>query len=51
VTLPGFTKIDLIGQSGESGDGEFLHALNLTEIRTTWVDTRAVLGRGQIGVK
>ena len=36
---------------GDSGDGEFAHSLNLTDIHTTWVQTRAVLGRGQHAVQ
>ena len=36
---------------GDRGDGEFAHSLNLTDIHTTWVETRAVLGRGQTGVR
>ncbi len=51
VTVPGFTEIDLVAHSGESGEGEFLHSLNQTDIHTTWVETRAVLGRGQTGVQ
>ncbi len=51
VTVPGFTEVDLVAHSGESGEGEFLHSLNLTDIPTTWVETRAVLGRGQAGVQ
>jgi hypothetical protein len=51
VTVPGFTEVDLVAHSGESGDGEFLHSLNLTDIHTTWVETRAVLGRGQARVQ
>ena len=51
VTVPGFTEIDLVAHWGESGDGEFAHALNLTDIHTTWVETRAVLGRGQHAVQ
>jgi len=51
VTVPGFTEIDLVAHSGESGDGEFAHSLNLTDIHTTWVETRAVLGRGQHAVR
>ena len=51
VTAPGFTEIDLVAHCGERGDGEFLHSLNLTDIHTTWVETRAVLGRGQTGVR
>ncbi|HSB69419.1 MAG TPA: integrase [Candidatus Methylomirabilis sp.] len=50
VTVPGFTEVDLVAHSGESGEGEFLHSLNQTDIHTTWVETRAVLGRGQTGV-
>jgi hypothetical protein len=51
VTVPGYTEIDLVAHSGDRGDGEFLHSLNLTDIHTTWVETRAVLGRGQTGVR
>ncbi len=51
VTVPGFTEVDLVAHSGESGAGEFLHSLNQTDIHTTWVETRAVLGRGQTGVQ
>ena len=51
VAVPGFTEVDLVAHSGESGDGEFLHSLNQTDIHTTWVETRAVLGRGQAGVQ
>jgi hypothetical protein len=51
VTIPGFTEVDLVAHSGESGEGEFLHSLNQTDIHTTWVETRAVLGRGQAGVQ
>ena len=47
VTVPGFAEIDLVAHGGDSGDGEFAHSLNLTDIHTTWVETRAVLGRGQ----
>jgi transposase InsO family protein len=51
VTVPGFTEIDLVAHCGDSGDGEFAHSLNLTDIHTTWVETRAVLGRGQYAVQ
>jgi len=51
VTVPGFTEIDLVAHCGDAGDGEFLHSLNLTDIHTTWVETRAVLGRGQHAVQ
>ena len=51
VTVPGFTEIDLVAHCGESSDGEFAHSLNLTDIHTTWVETRAVLGRGRHAVQ
>jgi hypothetical protein len=50
VTTPGFAETDLVSHSGNAADGEFVHSLNLTDIHSTWVETRAVLGRGQTGV-
>lgn len=50
VTTPGFAETDLVSHSGNAADGEFIHSLNLTDIPTTWVETRAVLGRGQTAV-
>ena len=47
VTTPGFTEIDLVSHSGDCADGEFLHSLNVTDIHTTWVETRAVMGKGE----
>jgi hypothetical protein len=51
VTVPGFTEIDLVAHGGDAGDGEFAHSLNVTDIHTTWVETRAVMGRGQHAVQ
>lgn len=51
VTAPGFAEIDLVSHSGDCADGEFIHSLNLTDIHTTWVETRAVLGKGQTGIR
>jgi hypothetical protein len=50
VTTPGFTEIDLVSHSGSCAEGEFAHSLNLTDIHTTWTETRAVLGKGQTGI-
>lgn len=47
VTTPGFAEIDLVSHSGDSASGEFLHSLNMTDIHTTWVETRAVMGKGE----
>lgn len=51
VTTPGFTEIDLVSHSGNAADGEFLHSLNVTDIHTTWVETHAVMGKGQVRVQ
>jgi hypothetical protein len=48
---PGFTEVDLVSHSGNSASGEFCHSLNLTDVHTTWTETRAVLGKGQEGVR
>jgi hypothetical protein len=50
VKVPGFTEVDLVAHSGNSGTGEFAHSLNVTDIQTTWTETRAILGRGQAAV-
>lgn len=50
VTVPGFVEIDLVTHSGPLGEGDCLHSVNLTDIHTTWVETRAVLGKTQRAV-
>jgi hypothetical protein len=50
VKTPGFTETDLVSHSGNSASGEFIHSLNVTDIHSTWVETRAVMGKSQIGV-
>ena len=47
VTTPGFTEIDLVSHAGPLGDADALFSLNLTDIHTTWVETRAVQGKTQ----
>lgn len=47
VHTPGFTEIDLVAHSGDRADGDFIQSLNLTDIHTTWVETRAVMGKSQ----
>src|SRR5574341_89816 len=51
TTTPGFAEVDLVSHSGNSADGEFIQSLHLPDIHTTWVETRAVLGKGQRGVR
>ncbi len=50
VTLPGWVEVDLVSHSGDSASGEFIFSLNLTDILTGWVETRAVMGKGQRGI-
>jgi hypothetical protein len=47
---PGWVEIDLVSHSGNSADGQFAYSLNLTDIYSGWVETIAVLGKGQRGV-
>jgi hypothetical protein len=42
VASPGFTEVDLVSHSGNSGQGEFGYSLNITDIETTWTETRTV---------
>ena len=51
VQHPGFTEVDLVSHSGNSASGEFAHTLNVTDIHTTWTESRAVLGRGEEAVQ
>ena len=51
VKVPGFTEIDLVSHSGNSAAGDFCYSLNVTDIHTAWTETRAVLGRGQEGIR
>ncbi len=50
VTEPGYVEVDLVSHSGDSASGEFIFSLNVTDILTGWVETRAVMGKGQQGV-
>jgi len=47
VTTPGFTEIDLVSHAGPMGESDCIFSLNLTDIHTTWVETRAVQGKTQ----
>jgi hypothetical protein len=51
VQSPGFTEVDLVSHSGNSASGEFAHTLNVTDIHTTWTESRAVPGRGEEAVQ
>lgn len=48
VHKPGFTEIDLVAHCGSSLEGTFINSLNCVDIHTTWTETRALLGKGQM---
>ena len=48
--VPGFTEVDLVAHSGNSGGGEFAYTLNVTDVYSGWTESRAVLGRGHAGI-
>lgn len=50
VRRPGWLEIDLVSHSGNSASGIFICSLNLTDIFSTWVETRAVMGKSQRAV-
>ena len=47
---PGFVEMDLVSHSGSSASGEFIYSLNLTDIYSGWVETQAVMGKGETGI-
>jgi hypothetical protein len=47
VQTPGFLELDTVSHSGENASGLFAFSLNLTDIGSTWVETRSVLGKGE----
>ncbi len=51
VQFPGFVEVDLVAHSGNSGEGEFGHTLNLTDIYSGWTESRALLGKSEMAVQ
>lgn len=50
VNTPGYLEIDLVSHSGASAVGEFLHTLDCVDIVTCWVERKAVMGKGGLGI-
>lgn len=50
VQSPGWTEVDTVSHPGNSGEGIFGYTVNQTDILTTWVESRAVLGKGENAV-
>lgn len=47
IKTPGWTEIDTVSHSGNNADGKFAYTINQTDILTTWVESRAVLGKAE----
>jgi hypothetical protein len=47
---PGHLELDTVSHSGENASGTFAYTLNLTDIASTWVETRSVLGKGEVAI-
>ena len=50
VKSPGWTEGDTVSHPGNSAEGHFGYAVNQTDILTTWVESRAILGKGEKAV-
>jgi len=46
----GHLELDTVSHGGENAEGLFAYTLNLTDIASTWVETRSVLGKGEAGI-
>ena len=50
IRVPGSVESDLVSHCGGNASGLFAHTLNWTDIQSQWVESRALLGRGQFDV-
>jgi hypothetical protein len=46
----GHLELDTVSHSGENSSGTFAYTLNLIDIASTWVETRSVLGKGEVAI-
>jgi len=46
----GHLELDTVSHCGGNGEGQYAYSLNLTDIASTWVETRSVLGKGEVGI-
>ena len=47
VAEPGWAELDTVSHCGANGGGEFINSVNLTDIASTWTETRAICGKGE----
>jgi len=49
-SVPGFFEIDCVANCGDNVAGEYVNTLNITDIKTAWMEFEAVLGKSQFRV-
>jgi hypothetical protein len=49
-SVPGFVEVDLVAHDGGVAFGDYIQTLDLTDIATTWTETRAVKNKAQCHV-
>lgn len=49
-TQAGHLELDTVSHCGGNGEGLFAYSFNLTDIASTWDETRSVLGKGGRGI-
>jgi hypothetical protein len=47
---PGFLEIDLVAHNGGNPRGDFCQTLDVTDIHSTWTETRAIKNKAQVWV-
>lgn len=47
---PGFVEIDLVAHDGGIPDSDVIHSLDLTDVATSWTETRALKTKAQLWV-
>ena len=47
---PGFVEMDLVGHDGGDSNGDFCQSLDVTDVCSTWTETRAVRNKAQVWV-
>jgi hypothetical protein len=50
VTQPGYLEADTVTHCGNSLQGDSVWSLTLTDIHSTWIEIRALWGKGSAGV-
>ena len=47
---PGFTEVDLVAHCGDTTRGEYLHSLNMVDVKTRWTEFVPLLNKSQATV-